>query len=773
MRAVLYRMRSVIRSRMLATVTVTLIVAVVCGVVIAFAAGARRTSTAPDRYTATFGGGFDAMVRQGDFSRPLDREVAALPGVASVEAMTFVFGGLVDSNGNGLDFSLVFIGSPRGTGEHLVDGRLADPGNAHEFVANRGFVETSHARIGDTFELVTLTHDQARDVGFAMDDPQGPRVPITLVGVLDGAGKLEDPTPLVVVSRAMFGEGDIGVADSLMAVDMRPGVDLTTLRAQLDTLPGHEALSLEPGVLISDPIRNAVSAQARGLWILAAVAAIAAVAVLGQVITRQVRLAQGERERLSAIGFTQGQLLADAVGRAVIPITIGSLLGAALACLPSGYFPSGFVRVLEPNPGLHADWDVMLGGAALFVVALMLWTLAALVLSTWAVRPAHPSPVVEAVATRATSATAATGVRLAFTHGARDRGTARGSVVGVVLSIAGLVAAITFGVSLDRLVHQPFRYGSNFDASVGNNGANTVPEGLVERLDSNPDVTALTLFAGSQARVGDRTVPMLGVEAVRGEGQPTVIAGRLPVSEDEIAFGRLTARDIDVGVGDDVTMVGLSQTQVFRVTGIAVVPGLGSNDGLGDGGIVTMGGLTRLDETALPTDIGVDLRVSREEFYGSLPEYADLPVEPEYVPSAIVNVSRIRAIPFVLGGVLAALALLTVSHAMVTSMRSRRRDLAILRSLGADRGWITRAVHWQATLLTAVPVVIGIPAGLVVGRLVFAAFADSMGAVNDAAIPVAIVAIGSVAVVAIANAIAGVISRTGRRHEPALLLQSE
>jgi hypothetical protein len=758
---------------MLATVTVSLIVAVVCGVVIAFAAGARRTSTAPDRYTASFGGAFDALVRQGDFSRPMNREVAALPGVASVEALTFIFGELIDSNGNGLDFSTVFIGSARAAGVHLVDGRVTDPRNEHEFVANRSFLEFSHARIGDTYELVTLTQDQSRDVGFLMDDPQGPRASITLVGVVDGAAKLEDPSPMVVVSPAMFDEGDIGIADSLMAVDLRPGVDLTTLRAQLDTLPGHDALSLEPGVLISDPIRTAVSAQARGLWILAAVAAIAAVAVLGQVITRQVRMAQGERERLSAIGFTQGQVLADAVGRAVVPITIGSLLGAMVASVPSGYFPTGFVRVMEPHPGFHADWGVMLGGAALFIVALLLWTLASLALSTWAIRPARPSPMVEAVATRASSATAATGMRLAFTRGARERGTARGSVIGVLLSVAGLVAAITFGVSLDRLVHQPFRYGSNFDAFVGDSGADTVPDGFVDRLDANPDVTALTLFAGSQARVGDRTVPVVGVEAVRGEGQPTVLAGRLPVSEDEIAFGRLTARDIDVRVGNDVTMVGPSQTQVFRVTGIAVVPGLGANDGVGKGAIVTMGGLTRLNEAALPTNIGVNLRVSREEFFASLPEFADVPPEPESVPAAIVNVSRIHAIPFVLAGVLAALALLTVGHGMVTSMRSRRRDLAILRSLGADRGWITRAVHWQATLLTTLPVVIGIPAGLVVGRLVFAAFADSMGAVNDAAIPVAIIAIGSAAVVALANAIAGVISRSTRRHEPALLLQSE
>jgi predicted lysophospholipase L1 biosynthesis ABC-type transport system permease subunit len=247
----------------------------------------------------------------------------------------------------------------------------------------------------------------------------------------------------------------------------------------------------------------------------------------------------------------------------------------------------------------------------------------------------------------------------------------------------------------------------------------------------------------------------------------------MPVSEDEIAFGRVTARDIGVKIGDDLTMAGTTQVQVFRVTGIAVVPGLGANDGIGEGAIVTMGGLRRLDQAAVATSVAVKLRISREQMFSSLPEYAGLPPEPEYVPPAIVNVAHIRAIPFVLAGVLAALAMLTVSHGMLTSVRTRRRDLAILRSLGADRSWITRAVHWQATLLTALPVVIGIPVGLVVGRLVFAAFADSMGAVNSAAIPVAMIALGSVAVLGLANAIAGVISRKARRYEPALLLQGE
>jgi predicted lysophospholipase L1 biosynthesis ABC-type transport system permease subunit len=156
-----------------------------------------------------------------------------------------------------------------------------------------------------------------------------------------------------------------------------------------------------------------------------------------------------------------------------------------------------------------------------------------------------------------------------------------------------------------------------------------------------------------------------------------------------------------------------------------------------------------------------------------MPEFADLPDEPAFRPPAIVNVSRVRGIPFVLAAVLAALSLLTVCHVMLTSMRSRRRDLAILRSLGADRGWITRAVHWQATVLTLLPVLVGIPVGVVIGRLVFVAFADSMGAVHDAAVPLLTIALGALALVALANAIAELVSRRTRRREPALLLQGE
>ena len=271
----------------------------------------------------------------------------------------------------------------------------------------------------------------------------------------------------MVVSPGLLAEPDVGLSATIMAVDLRPGVDLAQFRAQLDTLPDSDGLSLDPASPISGEVRRAVETQARGLWLLGLAAAIAAVAVLGQFITRLVRPTRAERERLTAVGFTNTQVIADAMGQAVIPITLGAVLGASVAVIPSGVFPTGFVRVVEPNPGRLVDWDVLAGGAALFMVGLALWTFVALTLTGSTAGPRsrrRPSRLSRAVPR---ARPRRPGLRLAFSNFADGRGSARGAMIGVMLTIAGVTAAITFGASLDRLVDQPFRYGSYYDAASG------------------------------------------------------------------------------------------------------------------------------------------------------------------------------------------------------------------------------------------------------------------------------------------------------------------
>ncbi|TFH13724.1 MAG: hypothetical protein E4H05_10515, partial [Acidimicrobiales bacterium] len=263
MGAVRYRLFSGLRHRWRSTAAVTILVAVVFGVVITVAAGAHRTATAPDRYTSSSQVGADGIVTQ-DGGRPRTDEIAELGGVASVDSITFVFGSVTGPTGADPGPALVFSGSPRAIGMRLVRGRETDPDNASEVVASQSFVDAAHAEIGDSFEVVTFTQQQADNGGFGTPNPEGPRVLVTLVGVIDGPTQLDDPTPLVVVSPAFLREPEVGLALTLTAVDLGDGVDLSQLRAQLDTLPDSQALSLDPAEVISAEVRRAVSTQARG-----------------------------------------------------------------------------------------------------------------------------------------------------------------------------------------------------------------------------------------------------------------------------------------------------------------------------------------------------------------------------------------------------------------------------------------------------------------------------------------------------------------------------
>jgi len=133
----------------------------------------------------------------------------------------------------------------------------------------------------------------------------------------------------------------------------------------------------------------------------------------------------------------------------------------------------------------------------------------------------------------------------------------------------------------------------------------------------------------------------------------------------------------------------------------------------------------------------------------------------------------VRSIPVVLAGILGVLALLTVGQVMLTSTRAERRGLATLRSLGATARWIGRAVHWQATLFTLFCLAWGVPTGIVVGRLVFGAFARNLGTVDDAAIPWALATVGMVLIVVLANVATAIPARRARRERPAQLLRTE
>jgi ABC-type antimicrobial peptide transport system permease subunit len=76
-------------------------------------------------------------------------------------------------------------------------------------------------------------------------------------------------------------------------------------------------------------------------------------------------------------------------------------------------------------------------------------------------------------------------------------------------------------------------------------------------------------------------------------------------------------------------------------------------------------------------------------------------------------------------------------------------------------------------LVTLVPAMIGIPLGLIAGRLVFKALADDIGALDDANFPLAAVAAVVAGVLLIANLVAVWPARLARRLSAAAALRTE
>ena len=121
----------------------------------------------------------------------------------------------------------------------------------------------------------------------------------------------------------------------------------------------------------------------------------------------------------------------------------------------------------------------------------------------------------------------------------------------------------------------------------------------------------------------------------------------------------------------------------------------------------------------------------------------------------------------------ALLAIATVGHALVTTVRRRGHDLAILRSIGFTRRQARIAITWQATLLTIIGLVVGIPLGIVCGRSLWRWLADSFPVAYVP--PLALVAM--VVVVPIAIVLASVLAAppayAATRIRPAQALRTE
>ena len=126
-----------------------------------------------------------------------------------------------------------------------------------------------------------------------------------------------------------------------------------------------------------------------------------------------------------------------------------------------------------------------------------------------------------------------------------------------------------------------------------------------------------------------------------------------------------------------------------------------------------------------------------------------------------------------LAGRLALLAASALAHLLVTSIRQRRRDLAVLKTLGFVRSQVSAAVAWQATTVAVVALAVGMPLGVALGRWTWSLLVDRIGLGAEPVVPGPALLVGVVGTVLLANLVAAWPGRVAARTRPAVTLRSE
>ena len=139
----------------------------------------------------------------------------------------------------------------------------------------------------------------------------------------------------------------------------------------------------------------------------------------------------------------------------------------------------------------------------------------------------------------------------------------------------------------------------------------------------------------------------------------------------------------------------------------------------------------------------------------------------------LLNVRQVDDFPTLFALLVGVVAAGVLVHLLVTSTRVRRRDLAVLRTLGFTRRQLSRTVQWQATTVALVALVIGLPLGWFLGALAWRAYASALGVVPESSVPWWWFALAAVAALVVANAVALLPARAAARTRPETVLRSE
>jgi len=787
-----------VRGRWRALASLAVLLGLVGGVVLGAAAGARRTDTAYPRLRAWANASQLSVVPEGTGRNGYYAALARLPQAAAV-APEAIYDASLPPAYRAADRLVQAMASPDGSYGITVDrvkllaGQMFGPHEPGAAVIDQQLADIEHLSPGGTLRLAFIPHNPVTS-NEELSQEFVLSFKVTGIAVFDNqvvrtVALASEPTALLSPPFAATTAAQSAPCCEEAAVRLRPGADEAQFVAAANRLAKQYAGTRQQQgtggavdvLKAADQVsatQRAIQPQAVALALFAALAALIALVVLSQLLSRQLALDAAEYPALRALGVTRPLLVAVSLARLALVTGVGAALAVAIAIGGSPLMPIGPARLADPSTGISVDPLVL--GAGFAAIALL--PLALLAPAAWraAARAAGPAgvsgiagrpSVLALTLSRWGSVTGGLGLRMAFEPG---RGSTtvpvRSALAGTMVAVGAVAGALVFGASLVTLVGTPRQYGQNWNAEL-DLGFGSIPGNLGDQI-LRPD-PAVTGYAGGDyglVSVNGTLVGAIGLDppavASPADSYVTVLAGQAPAGPGEIALGAKTMAAAHVQIGQDIPVVinhaavtGPPVTRTMRVVGEVILPAFSRGSftptDLGTGALLTASVLSEPQPQG-PCPSGtcynfflVRYRPGTDEASAAatltaLATRAGCPpgsclVISDQRPGEIRDYASVRDTPMVLGALLVVLAVGTLAHVLQTGVRRRRRDLAVLKTLGLSRGQVLRLVAWQAGAFGGVALLAGLPLGVLAGRQAWAAFAGAAGIVPAPDIPVALI----------------------------------
>jgi hypothetical protein len=535
------------------------------------------------------------------------------------------------------------------------------------------------------------------------------------------------------------------------------------------------------------------------LGVFGLIAALAMLVIAGQVISRRLRFNAADLVVMRALGATRATTVVDGLVGIVVSIVAGALLAGVVATLLSPLGLLGPIRPYLPN-GINVDWTIVgLGMAVTAFVLLALGVAVAVSITPGRSALRRPtrlrgSSAARAAANASLPVSTVTGIRLALEPGTgRNSVPVRSAILGTVFALMIVTSTVTFGASLHTLVAQPSLYGWNWTYEMnGGGGLGDIPaKGAATLLDADKYVASWSSVYFGHLQIDGQDVAVMGASP-RARIAPPILSGHGFDATNQIVLGRATLDALHKQIGQSVQVSAGGAATTLRIVGVATLPtiGVGGIDHLemGTGAVLSyklipLAQRNLFDVRAGPNAILVRVKpgANHAAAFRSLSAILvklggngnGAATQDVQRPAQIIDYGSLGATPVVLGSALALGAVVAMGLTLITSVRRRRRDLALLKILGFTRRQLAAAISWQSSVATAIGTVIGVPLGVVLGRFLWGLFAHEIYAVPSPTVPIASVVLIVVCAMVLANVVAAVPGRVAANTSTALLLRAE